>query len=96
MKEMVVSRGSERADAGWLRREADHAWPEGAGLRRKQPSATAKDLLELEGELCEIPPPEIRGEKVARLREAIARGEYRVSAEVLAEKLLVALFDPPN
>ncbi len=43
-------------------------------------------------EACEGEERDSRLEKVDRLRTAIAGGEYRVSAEDLAERLLWALF----
>jgi anti-sigma28 factor (negative regulator of flagellin synthesis) len=49
-----------------------------------------------ESQLCDPETQETRLEKVNRLRAAIASGEYRVPAEEIAERLLVALFGRRN
>lgn len=49
-------------------------------------SSQGREMQALQRRLAEL--PEVRTERVAALREAIERGEYRVSAEAIAERIL--------
>jgi hypothetical protein len=96
MKWMVGSQSWKQADACWTGSEDGRTWPEGAVLQRVGTGGTSGNLLEVDREPCDRERGETRQQKVERLRRAIACGEYRVSAEDLAERLLVALFDRSN
>ncbi|MEJ6950162.1 flagellar biosynthesis anti-sigma factor FlgM [Natronospora cellulosivora (SeqCode)] len=49
-------------------------------------SAQAKQIKEIEKKLAEV--PEIRQEKVAKLKESIAKGNYQIDTKALARKIL--------
>lgn len=73
--------------------------PEPAGAASKARQAPGRDRVELSAEAVAVQRlvamardlPEVRAERVAELRERIARGDYRVDPEAVAERLLYRL-----
>lgn len=72
---------------------------EAAGASGKARQTPGRDRLELSEEAAAVRRfvamardlPEVRAERVAELRERIARGDYRVDPEAVAERLLYRL-----
>lgn len=72
---------------------------EAAGASGKTRQAPGRDRLELSEEAAAVRRfvamardlPEVRADRVAELRERIARGEYRVDPEAVAERILYRL-----
>lgn len=54
-------------------------------------SQSAKDYQVAKKAVAEA--PEIRGEEVARLKEALSSGTYNVSSQEIAEKMVSSLFN---
>jgi anti-sigma28 factor (negative regulator of flagellin synthesis) len=81
--------GAGKGNAGWfqvadtMRRDGDGAEGDGAmtGLTRKRVGAAAGELAEA------MDFSDVRLERVAKLRAAIASGSYMVSAAALADRM---------
>ena len=78
--ELEINRGQNAATGGRL------AHSSAAGADLAQLSATHVQVQALAAQAGQL--PEIRAEKVQSLREALAKGEYRVQPEKLAGALI--------
>ena len=78
--ELEINRGQSAATGGRL------AHSSAAGADLAQLSATHVQVQALAAQAGQL--PEIRAEKVQSLREALAKGEYRVQPEKLAGALI--------
>jgi flagellar biosynthesis anti-sigma factor FlgM len=89
--------GAGKGNAGWfqvaggMRRAKDSADSDGAmtGMARKQGGATGGELAEA------MDFSDVRMERVAKLRAAIAGGSYVVSAAALADRMAARMPDGP-
>lgn len=68
------------------RREGSPPTPQKSQTEQLDLSPLTQEIERLQAEIAAL--PDMRAEKIAELREKIARGEYQIDAAALAERLL--------